>query len=122
MRCALLGAAGATALVGLVALGLLNDSTLTLKVFAYDFNEPDIAKILLTLAEQGRVRVILDNASLHVTPAGKDAILQGSQVGANAQTPRPPRPPQHPAKLESVLAGGTPPGAPGLSPAPGPKP
>jgi phosphatidylserine/phosphatidylglycerophosphate/cardiolipin synthase-like enzyme len=49
---------------------VLNDSSLTLKVFAYDFNEPDVAKILLTLAEQGRVRIILDNASLHVTKKG----------------------------------------------------
>jgi hypothetical protein len=46
---------------------VLNDSSLTLKVFAYDLNEPDIVKILLTLAEQGRVRIILDNTSLHVT-------------------------------------------------------
>jgi hypothetical protein len=45
---------------------VLNDPTLSLKVFAYDLNEPDVVKILLTLAEQGRVRVILDNASLHV--------------------------------------------------------
>ncbi len=50
---------------------VLNDPTLTLKVFAYDFNEPDVAKILLTLAAQGRVRVILDNATLHVTQKGK---------------------------------------------------
>ncbi|MEP6838316.1 MAG: phospholipase D-like domain-containing protein, partial [Bradyrhizobium sp.] len=55
---------------------VLNDPSLTLKVFAYDFNEPDIAKILLTLAEQGRVRIILDNASLHVTPAGKDKTTE----------------------------------------------
>jgi hypothetical protein len=33
---------------------VLNDHTLTLKVFAYDLAEPDVAKILLTLAEQGR--------------------------------------------------------------------
>ena len=33
-------------------------------------------KILLTLAAQGRVRIILDNASLHVT-----------QGGANVKTP-----------------------------------
>jgi hypothetical protein len=52
---------------------VLNDPNLTLKVFAYDFNEPDIAKILLTLAEQGRVRVILDNAALHVTAKGAKA-------------------------------------------------
>jgi hypothetical protein len=49
---------------------VLNDPSLTLKVFAYDLNEPDVVKILLTLAQQGRVRVILDNASLHVTAKG----------------------------------------------------
>jgi PLD-like domain len=46
---------------------VLNDPSLTLKVFAYDLNEPDIVKTLLTLAAQGRVRIILDNAALHVT-------------------------------------------------------
>ena len=50
---------------------VLNDPSLTLKVFAYDLNEPDIAKILLALAKQGRLRVILDNASLHVTKTAK---------------------------------------------------
>ena len=49
---------------------VVNDPSLTLKVFAYDLNEPDILKILLTLAAQGRVRIILDNASLHVTQGG----------------------------------------------------
>ena len=34
-------------------------------MFAYDLNEPDLITILLELAEQGRVRIILDNASLH---------------------------------------------------------
>lgn len=38
---------------------------LRLDVFAYDLNEPDVIGALLTLAEQGRVRVILDNAGLH---------------------------------------------------------
>src|SRR5205823_3589287 len=50
---------------------VMKDTSLTLKVFAYDLNEPDIAKILLTLAEQGRVHVILDNAALHVTQPTK---------------------------------------------------
>lgn len=49
---------------------VLNDSSLTLKVFAYDLNEPDVVKSLLSLAAQGRVRVILDNAALHVTKKG----------------------------------------------------
>jgi len=38
---------------------------LSLDVFAYDFNEPDMAAALLALAAEGRVRVILDNADLH---------------------------------------------------------
>lgn len=39
--------------------------SLSLDVFAYDFNEPDIAKAILNLARQGRVRMLLDNAALH---------------------------------------------------------
>ncbi|MDB5227824.1 MAG: hypothetical protein JWN78_2017 [Bacteroidota bacterium] len=38
---------------------------LSLDVFAYDLNEPDIVQALLSLAKQGRVRVLLDNATLH---------------------------------------------------------
>jgi phosphatidylserine/phosphatidylglycerophosphate/cardiolipin synthase-like enzyme len=44
---------------------VLNDKTLSLDVFAYDLNEPDLMGILLQLAKQGRVRIILDNAALH---------------------------------------------------------
>jgi PLD-like domain len=36
-------------------------------VFAYDLDEPDVLKILLALGKAGRARVILDNASLHVS-------------------------------------------------------
>jgi hypothetical protein len=42
------------------------DPTLSLKVFAYDLDEPDVIKALLALAAQGRLRMILDNAALHV--------------------------------------------------------
>jgi hypothetical protein len=49
---------------------VLKDSSLTLKVFAYDLNEPDIVKTLLTLAAQGRVRIILDNSKEHITQEG----------------------------------------------------
>lgn len=38
---------------------------LSLDVFAYDLNESDFCAALLDLAKDGRVRVILDNASLH---------------------------------------------------------
>ena len=41
------------------------DSQLSLKVFAYDLNEPDLIGRLLELGKQGRLRIILDNASLH---------------------------------------------------------
>ncbi|GAB3094253.1 phospholipase D-like domain-containing protein [Lysobacter terrae] len=44
---------------------VLADRSLRLDVFAYDLNEPDIVEAFLTLAKQGRIRVILDNASLH---------------------------------------------------------
>jgi hypothetical protein len=53
------------------------DTQLKLDVFAYDLNEPDIMKKLLVLAEQGRVRVILDNAPLHhdrLNPQPEDAF------------------------------------------------
>jgi PLD-like domain len=46
---------------------VLGDSSLQLDVFAYDLNEPDVCNILLQLAAAGRVRVILDNAQMHIT-------------------------------------------------------
>jgi phospholipase D-like protein len=49
---------------------VLNDSSLHLDMFAYDLNEPDVVSILLQLAKAGRMRIILDNASLHHVPAG----------------------------------------------------
>jgi PLD-like domain len=41
------------------------DADLTMDVFAYDLNEPDVMKALLELAKKDKVRIILDNASLH---------------------------------------------------------
>jgi phosphatidylserine/phosphatidylglycerophosphate/cardiolipin synthase-like enzyme len=52
---------------------LLQDSSLHLDMFAYDLNEPDLMKIVLELAKQGRVRVILDNAALHHDAKGSKA-------------------------------------------------
>ncbi len=53
------------------------DKTLTMDVFAYDLNEPDILKGFLQLASEGRIRIILDNASLHHKPgAPEDAFEQ----------------------------------------------
>ena len=50
--------------------GVLNDSSQTINVFAYDLNEPDVLQILLSLAKQGRIRIILDNATLHHSSSG----------------------------------------------------
>lgn len=44
---------------------VLADPGLRLDLFAYDLNEPDFCADLLKLARQKRLRVILDNASLH---------------------------------------------------------
>ena len=44
---------------------VLKNTKLRLDVFAYDLNEPDVMKAMLTLAAQGRIRVILDDAPLH---------------------------------------------------------
>lgn len=43
-----------------------SDHSLHLDVFAYDLNEPDVLKIFLQLAKEGRIRIILDNAQLHI--------------------------------------------------------
>jgi hypothetical protein len=47
-----------------------NDTSLKLDVFAYDLNEPDVVAILLKLCQEGRIRIILDNASLHHDSTG----------------------------------------------------
>ncbi len=49
---------------------VVNDASLSLDVFAYDLNEPSFMQALLELANEGRVRVILDNASLHHNSSG----------------------------------------------------
>lgn len=46
------------------------DKSLQVDVFAYDLNEPDVMKLLLKLAPQGRIRIILDNAALHHDSSG----------------------------------------------------
>jgi hypothetical protein len=47
------------------------DKTLRLDMFAYDLSEPDVLTRLLQLAKEGRIRLILDNASLHHQSATK---------------------------------------------------
>ena len=54
---------------------VVGDPSLSIDVFAYDLNEPDVMKAFFQLASQGRIRIILDNASLHHSPgAPEDAF------------------------------------------------
>ena len=48
-----------------IANEVLKNKKLRLDLFAYDLNEPDLMTVFLQLAKQGRIRVILDNATLH---------------------------------------------------------
>lgn len=44
---------------------VVDDPALSMDVFAYDLNEPDVCAAFIKLAAQGRIRMILDNAALH---------------------------------------------------------
>ena len=50
-----------------------NDKTAKVDVFAYDLDEPDVIAAICQMGKQGRLRAILDNASLH-TKAGAAEI------------------------------------------------
>jgi phosphatidylserine/phosphatidylglycerophosphate/cardiolipin synthase-like enzyme len=67
--------------------GVLADPSLRLDVFAYDLDEPDVVALLLELAEQGRIRVVLDDAALHhntKTPKPEDRFEQAFRQAAKA--------------------------------------
>ena len=55
---------------------VLADTNLTLDVFAYDLNEPDVAAAFLKLGSEGRIRIILDNAALHSKPTDSKNPLE----------------------------------------------
>ena len=63
---------------------VVGDKSLTLRMFAYDLNEPDLLGRLLTLAKQGRVRLILDDAALHHSAATPTAEDQFAKLFAKA--------------------------------------
>jgi phosphatidylserine/phosphatidylglycerophosphate/cardiolipin synthase-like enzyme len=69
---------------------LINQVTATkslrLDMFAYDLNEPDLLRLVLTLARQGRVRLILDNAALHHDKQGSTPEDQVEKLFTAAQT------------------------------------
>lgn len=67
---------------------VLADGELSLEVFAYDLNEPDIVDRLLAIGEAGRVRIILDDAALHhdkddAKPEDVFAELFAAKAGAD---------------------------------------
>lgn len=49
----------------------LADSSVLVEMFAYDLNDPGTAKRCIELAKAGRIRILLDNADLHVSKPGK---------------------------------------------------
>src|SRR5450759_407989 len=51
----------------------LSNDGVKVEMFAYDFNDPVIAKQCFDLAKRGSIRIILDNAKLHsgASPSGK---------------------------------------------------
>jgi len=51
--------------------GVIKDQGLSLDIFAYDLFEPDFSAGVLQLAKEGRVRIILDNATLHHNNTGE---------------------------------------------------
>jgi hypothetical protein len=61
---------GFTARAKLMALldQIVGDRSLQLDMFAYDLKDPRVVATVLELARQGRIRLILDNASLHHDP------------------------------------------------------
>jgi hypothetical protein len=63
---------------------VLSNANLTLSVFAYDLDEPDVVSLLLKLAAQGRLRIILDNAPLH-TNAQKTTMEDLFEAAFNQQ-------------------------------------
>lgn len=63
---------------------------LSVDVFAYDLNEPDVVSALVRLASQGRMRMILDDAALHHAKPGDPPTPEDEAtrlIGDAAQLP-----------------------------------
>jgi phosphatidylserine/phosphatidylglycerophosphate/cardiolipin synthase-like enzyme len=59
------------------------DKTAKVDVFAYDLDEPDVIAAICQMGKEGRLRAILDNASLH-TKAGAGEIQAAKLIKAAA--------------------------------------
>lgn len=53
---------------------VINDSKITVDVFAYDLDEPQICERFIALAKKGRIRIILDNSSGHKSTPEEDSM------------------------------------------------
>jgi hypothetical protein len=65
---------------------VVKNKNLRVDVFAYDLNEPDLMAVLLKLAGQGRIRMILDNATLHHNADGSKPEDQFEKLFTKAAT------------------------------------
>ena len=65
---------------------VINDNSISLKVFAYDLNEPEICKRLLILAGENRLKMILDNDGKHGDPVLMETTFENKfkEVAGNA--------------------------------------
>lgn len=63
---------------------VVNDQTISLKVFAYDLNEPEICKRLLLLAKKNRLKIILDDAGKHGDSDSMETAFENELRDINA--------------------------------------
>jgi phosphatidylserine/phosphatidylglycerophosphate/cardiolipin synthase-like enzyme len=69
---------------------VVNDAHLSLDVFAYDLDEPDVISALIRLAAESRLRLVLDDASLHHDASGQkptDEDTAAQRISAAAVAP-----------------------------------
>ena len=64
-----------------------DDHDAKVDVFAYDLDEPDVIAAICRMRKQGRLRAILDNASLHSKPGAIeiDGCQDGDRRGRSGQ-------------------------------------
>ncbi len=81
-----LGFNARTMLYGLLS-EALHSTSVSVEMFAYDFNDPVIANICLQLAAKGQIRIIMDNAALHTAPdkAGNPSTENNFETRFNAK-------------------------------------
>jgi phosphatidylserine/phosphatidylglycerophosphate/cardiolipin synthase-like enzyme len=69
---------------------VVSDKSLTVDVFAYDLNEPDLVGVLLKLGQEQRIRIILDNAALHHLSPPKEGSSSAQKKKKAAKPPKTP--------------------------------